>query len=250
MTIPAPAGTVLLARPGMRDRFIWDPLRPSRHGYVHFDLLVGAKRLPPVKAWPLSRHMPEDDLLRPLFRHLGWLLGRNDAPALTQAQGVLGLAVTAFISGMVDASGSVDPDAHPAVARALELARSNAEDDNPIPPTLGDLARAAGVSKVHLTRLFHHHFGMPPVEAVRLIRLDRAASLLAGTMLPVQTVARAAGFNDPFNFSRAFRARFGCPPSDYRQRVVTGERVPATPLVRYRTLGGNRTGSSGRNSSL
>ena len=30
--IPAPPGTILLARPGMRDRFIWDPLRPTRHG--------------------------------------------------------------------------------------------------------------------------------------------------------------------------------------------------------------------------
>jgi AraC-like DNA-binding protein len=51
-------------------------------------------------------------------------------------------------------------------------------------------------------------------------------------------VALAAGFTDPFNFSRAFRARYGCPPSGYRRKVAAGERVPMTPLVRTRTLGG------------
>lgn len=233
--VPAPPGTILLARPGMRDRFVWDPLHPTRHGFVHFSLGAGA--LPLV---PLARQLPDDDVLRPLLRHLGWLLGRGDAAALAQAQEVLGLVLTAFMSGLVDAAGAADPDAHPAVAAALELARSLAESDDPVSPTLGDLARAAGVSKVHLTRLFHEHFGMPPVEAVRLARLDRAAALLGGTMLPVQDVARAAGFNDPFNFSRTFRARYGCPPSDYRRKVVAGERVPMTPLVLTRTLGGKR----------
>lgn len=237
-TVPAPAGTVLLARPGMRDRFVWDPLRPTRHGYVHFDLLAGHALLPPPADWPLARTLPEDDLLRPLLRHLGWLLGRGDDAAVDQAQGVLALALQAFISGLVDTAGAAQPDAHPAVARALELARSSAEGDDPVPPTLGDLARAAGVSKVHLTRLFRERFGMAPVEAVRLARLDRAAALLAGTQMPVQAVARAAGFNDPFNFSRTFRARYGCPPSAYRRKAEAGERVPMTPLVVNRTLGG------------
>ena len=234
--IPAPPGTILLARPGMRDRFVWDPLQPTRHGFVHFTLSVG--KLPPL---PLARALPEHDVLRPLLRHLGWLLGRGDAAALAQAQKVLALVLTAFLSGLVDAAGAADPDAHPAVAAALELARSSAECDEPVPLTLGDLARAAGVSKVHLTRLFHDRFGMPPVEAVRRARLDRAAALLAGTMLPVQAVARAAGFSDPFNFSRTFRACYGCPPSDYRRKAEAGERVPMTPLVRTRTLSGRRS---------
>jgi len=236
--VQAPPGTVLLARPGMRDRFVWDPQRPTRHGYVHFEVLAGGASLPPPATWPLARTLPEDDLLRPLLRHLGWLFRRGDESALAQAQRVLGLALAAFISGLTDAAETADPDAHPAVARALELARDCAEAEQPVSPTLGDLARAAGVSKVHLTRLFHDRFGMPPVEAVRLARLDRAAALLAGTMLPVQAVARAAGFADPFHFSRIFRVTYGCPPSVYRQKAVAGERVPMTPLVRSRRLAG------------
>jgi AraC-like DNA-binding protein len=240
--IEAPPGTILLARPGMRDRFVWDPRRPTRHGYVHFEIVSGNAGLPPPASWPLARMLPEDDVLRPLLRHLGWLFRRGDPPALVQAQEVLGLVLTAFISGLTDAAETADPDAHPAVARALELARSSAEAEDPVPPTLGDLARAAGVSKVHLTRLFHDRFGVPPVEAVRLARLDRAAALLAGTMLPVQSVARSAGFADAFHFSRIFRATYGCPPSAYRQKAVAGERIPMTPLVRSRGLAGGRRG--------
>src|SRR5258708_37845736 len=49
---PAPAGTVLLARPGMRDGFRWDPKRPTRHGYVHFTLAQHGAPLPPMSASP------------------------------------------------------------------------------------------------------------------------------------------------------------------------------------------------------
>lgn len=238
--ISAPAGTILLGRPGMRDRFAWDPQLPTRHGFVHFSILSGANRLPPPNRWPLALQLPEDDVLRPLLRHLGWLLGRTDTAASTQAQEVLGLILAVFVSGLVEAGGVADPGLHPAVATALELARTSAESGDPTPPTLSDLARAGGISKVHLTRLFQHQYGLPPVEVVRLTRLDRAAALLAGTRLPVQEVAQLTGFNDPFNFSRTFHRRYGCPPRDYRRKAVAGERVRMTPLVRNRTLSGRR----------
>src|SRR6266511_2117613 len=42
---------VRLARPGIRDSFIWDRTRPTRHAYLHFQLIgavVGAARSRPV----------------------------------------------------------------------------------------------------------------------------------------------------------------------------------------------------------
>jgi transcriptional regulator GlxA family with amidase domain len=101
---------------------------------------------------------------------------------------------------------------------------------------LGDLARAVAVSKTHLTRVFHDNLGVSPVEALRQLRLDRAASLLARTNLEIQAIAAAAGFADAFHFSRVFKQHYGVAPRLFRQRVLAGEPLPMNPLLRTRGL--------------
>ncbi len=71
---PAPSGTVILSRPGMRDGYIWDAKRTSRHGFFHFTIERNGVELPPEHDWPLLRQMRHDDVLLPLFHHLDWLL--------------------------------------------------------------------------------------------------------------------------------------------------------------------------------
>jgi AraC-like DNA-binding protein len=56
-------------------------------------------------------------------------------------------------------------------------------------------------------------------------RLDRLARDLSDPALQrrsVSDLAFALGFNDAAHVSRAFRARFGCAPREYRARAVTG----------------------------
>ncbi len=61
-------------------------------------------------------------------------------------------------------------------------------------------------------------------EAIRSHRLDRAVRLLedpAQAALTVAAIAHRCGFTDHSHFSRAFRARFGTSPSEWRHRVQT-----------------------------
>src|SRR6266511_2447392 len=102
--------SLLLARPGIRDSFIWDRTRPTRHAYPHFQLIGQLWELPDPVQWPLVRTLPDDDPLRLLLRDL---LNLNNQPSGTlqqTAQEVLRLLLTLFVQGPVpDGDGAPLP---------------------------------------------------------------------------------------------------------------------------------------------
>ncbi|MGE3284632.1 MAG: helix-turn-helix domain-containing protein [Pseudonocardia sp.] len=87
-------------------------------------------------------------------------------------------------------------------------------------PALGPetIARAHFVSTRQLHRLFAAR-GVTVSRHIRAQRLERCrADLAAGADVGVAEVARRWGFGDAASFSRAYRARFGVPPSTDRRR--------------------------------
>ncbi|MFN4179786.1 MAG: helix-turn-helix domain-containing protein [Armatimonadota bacterium] len=82
------------------------------------------------------------------------------------------------------------------------------------------MAQLTMFSPRHLRRLFHQTVGMSPKRWLLERRLQRAATLLTQTDLPVKTVAAECGFEDLPHFNRAFRLRFGQSPSQYRRAVL------------------------------
>lgn len=79
--------------------------------------------------------------------------------------------------------------------------------------SLGDLARACGLSSSGLVSACRRHLATTPMAALAEARLCRARELLSGGGHAVKDVAAACGFASPFHFSRVYRARFGHPPS-------------------------------------
>ena len=233
--IPTPPGTVMLARPGFRDGYRWDPRHRTKHGFFHFQIHPHGATLPPQSGWPLTRLLPENDIIRPLFHHLGWLLGRDDEGAKEQAQGIMRQAFIAYLTGLVGTSDETDLERHPLIELALEHVQEQWADGDLVPLTLGDLARAADVSKAHLTRVFQSTLGVSPMEALRHLRLDRAVTLLARTNLPIQDVAAATGFPNAFHFSKVFRSIYATSPRGFRAGVARGEVPRLNPLLRTRS---------------
>jgi AraC family transcriptional regulator of arabinose operon len=84
------------------------------------------------------------------------------------------------------------------------------------PLSLSHMARAAGVSKPHFSRLFRRHLGTTPQRFLEDRRLERACELLRATPLPVQEIAERCGFSSPFYFTARFTRRFGVAPRRYR----------------------------------
>ncbi len=102
------------------------------------------------------------------------------------------------------------------------------------PVRLAELAERGNVSVWYFTKTFQALYGEGPQAASTRMRLAHAARLLRGSRLSVGEAGAACGFENNCSFSRAFRARFGMPPSRYR--------IPAsgTPYA------ANRTGMRGQ----
>lgn len=90
--------------------------------------------------------------------------------------------------------------------------------------SLDELAAVAALSRFHFHRIFTAMTGETLAEAVRRIRLNRAAHALWSSRAPVAGIARAHGYPNPGSFSRAFRAAFGQTPAAFRR---AGAALPA-----------------------
>jgi AraC family transcriptional regulator len=85
---------------------------------------------------------------------------------------------------------------------------------------LATLADVACLSPFHFHRIYHSMQGETVTETVRRLRLHRAAVELITGELPVQRVARRAGYGSQEAFTRAFKVAYGVPPARYRASFV------------------------------
>lgn len=222
-TRAVPAGSVTLARPGSTDMWRWDPVRTTRFAYLHFSIVSGELALPPADRWPAMRRAESHDAVPALLMQIIRL--GDDRP-----RGWERLAEHAarhmLASFVLDEPASAGPGPLPdVVARAVRPVRARWRGGVLEPVPLADMAAAASVTPNHLCRVFRATVGAGPVEALRALRLDRAAALLARTDMPVGRVANATGFANQFHFSRCFKQAYGHPPRDHRG--VDGPGPPA-----------------------
>lgn len=79
-----------------------------------------------------------------------------------------------------------------------------------------DMARTAGLSERRFRQLFQKTMGTTPKQFHDGIRLELGRRILLVEGAKISDVADRLGFSSPFHFSRAFRARYGKPPSALR----------------------------------
>jgi AraC family transcriptional regulator len=93
---------------------------------------------------------------------------------------------------------------------------------------LTQLAQLALMSPFHFHRVFRGMVGETPLELARRLRLERAAWRLVGGSA-VTEVAFEAGYETHEAFTRSFRSRYGCSPTEFRQRHQAWGRGGAAP---------------------
>jgi AraC family transcriptional regulator len=84
--------------------------------------------------------------------------------------------------------------------------------------SLDALADVAAMSRFHWHRVFHAMTGETAAQAVRRIRLHRAAVWLVHTDLPLGEIAEEAGYGSPRSLARAFALHYGCSPAAFRRK--------------------------------
>ena len=105
--------------------------------------------------------------------------------------------------------------------RIDDLVRARLDEPMPSPPSLVELAQAAGVSKHHFIKAFRETVGETPYAWVMRQRIERARTLLTQPNETVSDVAFRTGFSSTAHFVASFRQRLGVTPGTFRTVVLT-----------------------------
>lgn len=84
--------------------------------------------------------------------------------------------------------------------------------------TIERMAEQSAMSARHFRRVFAGTFGMTPARFVEKLRLEQACMRLTQGKASIERIASGVGFNSADAFRRAFRARYGATPQEYRER--------------------------------
>jgi AraC family transcriptional regulator len=82
---------------------------------------------------------------------------------------------------------------------------------------LDALARACGLSRSHFARAFKSAVGVPPLQWLKIQRVERAKELLLNSKLPIDEIAYHCGFADQSHFTRAFARIVNVTPGVWRR---------------------------------
>lgn len=85
--------------------------------------------------------------------------------------------------------------------------------------TIEEMAQAVELSVSQLQSIFKTETGMPPIQYLRHSRLEEARRLLKSSFKPVKVIATVVGLPDRSHFTRDFKEKYGCTPSEYRKNV-------------------------------
>jgi len=117
---------------------------------------------------------------------------------------------------------------HRGLIRVAQIMEENIEK----PLSLDKIAKATGLSRRQIERLFRRDLNCVPKRYYLEIRLRRARELLLQTAMPIMDITAACGFQSPPHFSKCYRNQFGHPPS--AERKSKGAAPP--PLLEHDRL--------------
>jgi AraC-like DNA-binding protein len=126
---------------------------------------------------------------------------------------------------------SVPPARH--LLKAKDLADARYAD----PLDVGDLARAAGLSRAHFSREFRRAFGETPHVYLLTRRLERAATMLRNTDRSVADICIAVGLQSVGSFTTTFARTYGVSPTAYREKFPPPSAQAVVPACIARFYG-------------
>ncbi len=87
------------------------------------------------------------------------------------------------------------------------------QDTNP-----GNIAERFGVSSSYIGILFREQQKTTISKYITQLRISKAAELLTGTKLQIQTISKKVGYSDQNYFARIFKKQTGLSPGEYRNK--------------------------------
>lgn len=104
------------------------------------------------------------------------------------------------------------PPHQAAIERVIESMRERTDGTL----SVADMARTVNLGERRFRQVFMNVTGQAPKSFYDGVRLELGRRILLAESAKISDVAERLGFSSPFHFSRAYKARFGKPPSALR----------------------------------
>jgi AraC-like DNA-binding protein len=219
-----------LVRPG--HLLLYDSARPYRFAFREYsrqlvvriprdELAHRLRRVERLTAIPVAGDHGLGGFARELLQSLAAHVDDVDPHVTAQLLGNVLDVLSAAFADSAGLSSEVETPRAVHLRRAQEFIRRRLSDPDLTP---AQVAQEIGISERYLYAVFHDE-GMSPGKAIMNERLAQAhASLSRPKMLTgtVEGMALNLGFKHASHFTRAFKERYGLPPSQYRERALAG----------------------------
>lgn len=209
------AGHLFVVFPGVWHRYSPDPATGWDEHWVEFDGDCARRFLAQKDLQPAEPVLDVglDDRLVELFRSMADCAVEEAYGFEYQLAG-LALQVVALAIAAQGRRRFAGNAADAVVARAKCILVENLATNVDLP----ELAQQLNVSYTWFRRVFKEYTGFSPRQFQLHHRIHNAAQLLAGTTLPVGTIAERLGFQNVYYFSDLFKRRMACSPQAYRKK--------------------------------
>lgn len=216
-------GMCFWMRPGGRYHATQSPRDRLTVAYAHFDLLDNHGRIRdwhkplPPELLPQVNASLVDQIHRRIYRTPRLAIAaaaqtEHDPAAIALFRGLLmDLDAQSHQARTSTIAGTQLHHQQIVQQLALKMTEHPGDDHN-----IQDMAREAGYSPDHFSRVFKEVLGQSPQAYAISARMTRARELLRESSLSVSQIADALGYEDVAFFSRQFKSRTGRSPAQFR----------------------------------
>jgi AraC-like DNA-binding protein len=227
---PMPAGTLHITGPGQ-------PIAAEFRGpcdFVHFHvssdyLRECQKAVPPTLALPI-RDLNDLVVRDPLAELLGRTLIESGTASDSVYVESVGRTLVMHVARLESPRHTVNALPKWRLKRVQEYVGAHLEDNI----SLADLAKVAGLSRMHFAAQFRAATGHRPHDHVLYQRIETAKDILSSSDMPLAEVALAVGFHAQAHFSTVFKRLTDETPARWR----ANHRERAAPAANLRTFHG------------
>ena len=121
-----------------------------------------------------------------------------------------------------------EADAYPGVIRERErilVILSYLHNHYPEKITLEDVAAQINICPGECCRLFKKNMKQSIFDYLLQFRIEKSLALLENSNRNITNISAASGFTNPCYFTKVFRGKMNCSPSEYRKRLLRADNM-------------------------
>lgn len=85
--------------------------------------------------------------------------------------------------------------------------------------TINEISKSMYLNPSYFSQIIKEELGLTALEYLNQYRMNKASMLLTTTALSIDEISQAVGYQNRHSFSRAFKRKFECTPTAYREKV-------------------------------